>query len=294
MLLSRFRVNAARVLIWSSVLVAIGGPADALGSDTPSGGSWLPATSTGAPTGGASPAGGAPTTGGAPPSVGQPATPPPGSKTAGRWLSGFTISEYWPAPESWFTGRLVSAPGLPGKHRIDWLYSGEGISMNGEGVGLDGRMYHVAALGSDGWVTAAGKLTNPAKGWSGGPPYWRAGNFWRNQWEGVTFPLQAGGWSAGVGRGYVSLAGASFAPGPSLRLRPYQSIAVDPRVIPFGSLVYLPAYRGDGHAGWFVAQDTGGAILGHRIDVFRTPPATAGTGGQYLVGQHVFVVKPGS
>jgi 3D (Asp-Asp-Asp) domain-containing protein len=290
MRLSRFRVNAARVLVWSSLLVAIGGPADAVASGTASGGAGLPATSTGAPTGGGAPAGGTPAGG----SASQPTPPPLGAKTQGRWLSGFTISEYWPAPESWFSGQLVSAPGLPGKHRIDWLYSAEGISMNGEGIGLDGRMYHVVALGSGGWVTADGKATDPAKGWSGGPPYWRAGNFWLSPLGAVTFPLQAGGWSAGVGRSYVSLTGATFAPGPSLPLRPYQSIAVDPRVIPFGSLVYIPAYRDDGHSGWFVAQDTGGAILGHRIDVFRTPPAKAGTGGQYLVAERVFVVKPGS
>lgn len=166
--------------------------------------------------------------------------------------------------------------------------------MNGEGIGLDGRMYHVASLGSGGWVTAAGKPTNAAAGWNGGAPYWRSGGFWRNQSGGVTFPLQAGGWSAGVGRSYVPLSGVSFAPGPSLPLRPYQSIAVDPRVIPFGSLVYIPAYRDDGHGGWFVAQDTGGAIVGHRIDVYRTPPPTPGTGGQYLVAQRVFVVKAGS
>jgi 3D (Asp-Asp-Asp) domain-containing protein len=85
-----------------------------------------------------------------------------------------------------------------------------------------------------------------------------------------------------------------FAPGPSLPLHAYQSIAVDPRVIPLGSRVYIPAYRGDGHGGWFVAQDTGGAIRGRRIDVYRMPPATPTSGGRYLAGQRVFVVRPSS
>ena len=79
-----------------------------------------------------------------------------------------------------------------------------------------------------------------------------------------------------------------------MALSPYQSIAVDPGVIPLGSRVYIPAYKHDGHGGWFVAQDTGGAIVGHRIDVYRSPPASAGDPGQYLVGQQAFVIKPGS
>lgn len=257
------------------VAAALGGPAGALASSTP------PAQS----------GGGAFT----PPSLEAPVTPPPpGSHTRGVWLSRVAITEYWAVPESWFTGALVSAPGLPGRHRVDWLYSAEGISMDGEGIGLDGELYHVSQLGAGGWVTAAGKPTNPLRGWSGGSPFWRSGGYWRNAFGGVTFPLAAGGWSAGPGRRYVPLKGASFAPGPSLPLHPYQSIAVDPRVIPLGSRVYIPAYRGDGHGGWFVAADTGGAIRGHRIDVYRTPPAAAATGGQYLAGQRIFVVRPPS
>ncbi len=60
-------------------------------------------------------------------------------------------------------------------------------------------------------------------------------------------------------------------PGSPLPLHFYQSIAVDPSVIPLGSRVYVPAYRNDGYGGWFLAQDTGGAIGGRHIDVYRTP-----------------------
>jgi 3D (Asp-Asp-Asp) domain-containing protein len=216
---------------------------------------------------------------------------PPGKHARGTWLHEVTITEYWPAPERWFIGRQVRAPGLRGKHRIDWLYSANGVSMEGEGLGLDGRMYHIDGLGDGGWVTRDGTPTSSSDGWAAGPPFWRAGAYWRNRGGGVTFPLAAGGWYAGQGRRYVPLPGVSFATGASLPLRLYRSIAVDPAVIPLGSRVYIPAYRHDGYGGWFVAQDTGGAITGHHVDVYRTPPASPSDGGQYLTGERVFVVK---
>jgi 3D (Asp-Asp-Asp) domain-containing protein len=216
---------------------------------------------------------------------------PPSKRDRGRWLSSVTITEYWPAPESWFVGQPVTAPGLPGKHRIDWLYSAMGVSMEGQGLGLDGRTYHIDSLGSGGWVTLSGVPTSPSDGWAGGAPYWRAGGYWRTRSGAVTFPLQQGGWSAGRGRKYVPLPGVRFAPGAALALSFYQSIAVDPSVIPLGSRVYIPAYKGDGYGGWFVAQDTGGAINGNRVDVYRTPPASANDSGRYRTGQRIYVIK---
>jgi hypothetical protein len=209
-------------------------------------------------------------------------------------MPGVTTTEYWPAPESWFRGRLVTAPGLPGRHRIDWLYSASGLSMQGQGMGLDGRMFHIAAMGSGGWVTAAGAATSPANGWRAGAPYWRAGGYWRTRRGAVTYPLAGGGWSAGRGRRYVPLPGVSFAAGPALPLHYYQSIAVDPRLIPLGSRVFIPGYRHDGTGGWFVAQDTGGAITGRRIDVYRPPPVSSSDPGRMLSGQRVYVIKPRS
>ncbi len=234
---------------------------------------------------------------------------PPSRHAPGRWLAGTTVTEYWPAPEAWFSGAMVNAPGLAGPHRIDWLYSASGVSMEGEGLGLDGRRYHIDALGDGGWVTLGGRATSPFDGWAAGSPFWRAGGYWRNRAGAVTYPLAAGGWSAGPGRRYVPLPGVSFAPGPSLPLRFLRSLAVDPRVIPLGSLVYIPAYRSDGFGGWFVAQDTGGAIRGRHVDVYRSPPARpparpaaqppaqpAGPAdsGRYLSGQRIYVIKPGS
>jgi 3D (Asp-Asp-Asp) domain-containing protein len=220
--------------------------------------------------------------------------PPPSRRDKGRWVKSVTITEYWPSPESWFAGRKVFAPGLLGLHRIDWLYSANGISMQGEGIGLDGRMYHIASLGSGGWVTSAGRDTSPADGWASGSPFWRAGAYWADRTGAVTFPLATGGWSSGPGRRYVELPGVTFAPGPSLPLHDDQSLAVDPKVIPLGSRVYVPAYRHDGHGGWFIAQDTGGAISGHHIDVFRHPPASSSDPGRLLTGARIYVIRPRS
>ena len=90
----------------------------------------------------------------------------------------------------------------------------------------------------------------------------------------------------------MPLQDVSFAAGAAPQLRYYQSIAVDPGVIPLGSRIYVPAYRNDGHGGWFIAQDTGGAINGRHIDVYRPPPPTADSAARYLVGQRIYVIKP--
>ena len=50
----------------------------------------------------------------------------------------------------------------------------------------------------------------------------------------------------------------------STMIKPYWGvIAVDPSVIPYGSLVYIPCFDK-----YFVAEDCGGGIIGKRIDIF--------------------------
>ncbi len=62
------------------------------------------------------------------------------------------------------------------------------------------------------------------------------------------------------------------------QLVPYRTIAVDPSVIPYGTILFIPDAvgsrillpNGDSieHDGYFFAGDTGGAIKGNHIDVF--------------------------
>ncbi|HEX3317659.1 MAG TPA: 3D domain-containing protein [Solirubrobacteraceae bacterium] len=204
-----------------------------------------------------------------------------------RWLTKVTITEYYPVPESWFVGQKVTAPGLPGQHRIDWLYSARGVSMEGDGLDLDGNPVHIADVGSGGWVDQHGNETTAG---GGGDPFWRAGAYWKTPDGWVTFPLDAGGWFHGVGASFITPPNATFAPGESRPLTPYKSIAVDPDLIPMGSKVYVPQYKD--HGGWFKAADTGGAIQGRHVDVFRTPPASIDETGNLFTGARIYVVPP--
>jgi 3D (Asp-Asp-Asp) domain-containing protein len=227
----------------------------------------------------------------------QPAPPAEddgGDKSAtGRWLTGVSITEYYAVPESWFIGRKVAAPGLPAKHRVDWLYSARGVSMEGDGIGLDGQRYHIENVGSEGWVNRLGKPTTSANGWAAGPPFWRRGGYWRARGGGITFPLDAGGWLRGAGKKVRAPRGISFASGPSRDLEPWRSVAVDPTVIPLGSQVYVPSHAKQG-GGWMTAADVGGAVKGRHIDVYRPAPETPGAHGQSLTGQRIYVVPPGA
>jgi hypothetical protein len=211
-----------------------------------------------------------------------------------RWLGSVTVTEYYPVPEAWFVGKPVSAPGLSDKHRIDWLYSATGVSMQGTGIDLHGELVHIDALGSGGWVTDRGRPSIPGRGgWAGGPPYWRAGAYWLTRSHRVTFPLDGGGWSNGRGCRYIPLLDVRFAAGPAKALRYYRSIAVDPDLIPLGSLIYIDVYRRSAGHGWFRAEDVGGAIIGRHVDVYRSPPKRADISANHFEGLRIYVIPPG-
>jgi hypothetical protein len=213
-----------------------------------------------------------------------------------RWLSGVLITEYFPAPERWFGGRLVRVGGLAGRHRVDWLYSARGLAMQGEGIGRDGRLYRFAGPYSLTWRNGRGAPTYPcsrAPGfWSNGRPAW-IGPTWLNRRGQVTYPLGVGGWSNGSpARVERPPAAAQFTAGASLPLSYWHDVAVDPRLIPRGSSVFVPAYCHTPSHGWFTAADTGGAIIGPHIDIFRAPPHKPWD-STVLRRQKIFVVPPG-
>lgn len=90
-----------------------------------------------------------------------------------------------------------------------------------------------------------------------------------------------------VGRTRYKVARGAFGDGVrQYILQPFRTIAVDPDVISYGSIIYIPEARGleftlpsgqkRTHDGYFFAGDTGGLIHGNHIDVFlgiatRTP-----------------------
>lgn len=48
----------------------------------------------------------------------------------------------------------------------------------------------------------------------------------------------------------------------------YYTIAADPNVLNLGTVVYIPELKDMPNNGFFVVEDTGGKILGNRIDIY--------------------------
>ena len=85
-------------------------------------------------------------------------------------------------------------------------------------------------------------------------------------------------------------------------LQPFRTVAVDPKVVKLGSLLYVPLLEGRTmpgrepwggyvHDGCVVADDTGGHISGNRIDLFVGRKAyflgISGSGGSHAWARHV-------
>lgn len=86
-------------------------------------------------------------------------------------------------------------------------------------------------------------------------------------------------WAIALGRTRWSEVNAPFGLGvKGFKLVPFRTIAVDPTVVPIGSVLYIEAAKGvkfvnakgseEIHDGFFFAADVGGAIKGNHIDVF--------------------------
>lgn len=198
-----------------------------------------------------------------------PPPPPPAVQPLRRprWIEDTLVTQYWPAPERWFTGALVRAQGILGRHRADWLFGARGLPMQGEGTATDGRVYHFAGPYGSGWVNRRGGLTRPC--------------------------VAPGAWTNGRPARLAHPAQARFAPGHSRTLVYWKSVAVDPRVIPLGSRIFMRALCATPARGWVVARDTGGAIGGAHVDVYRPVPERI-TGGAVLRRQAMLVIPPGT
>jgi len=214
--------------------------------------------------------------------------------TRPTWLGQTLVTEYWPAPERWFRGRRVQAPGIAGVHAVDWLYGAHGLPMEGEGLAHGNRVVHFAGPYDAGWVNRLGGATQPCRApgfWTNGRPFWLSSG-WRSSAGRVTWPLAAGGWSNGRGVRFIPPR-VQFAFGHSRTLAYWKSAAVDPKVIPFGSRIFLADLCATPAHGWLEARDTGGAIGGHHIDVYRPPPARLAH-GLNLRDRSIFVLPPGT
>jgi len=190
--------------------------------------------------------------------------------SAATSLGTFQVTYYWFAAESGFVGQTITAPGIAGAYREDFLYSARGVPMEGTGTAISTAHIHYAGTNGGFWVNKAGRKTVPGvHGWSNGAPFWRDGG-WRNAQGGVTYRRADGSWVNGA-----PPAGAKklpyhdvFGPGAGTDVTEWLSIATDVRVIPRGTRVYVPALAGSPAHGCFRADDTGGAIIGKHIDVF--------------------------
>lgn len=90
--------------------------------------------------------------------------------------------------------------------------------------------------------------------------------------------VSASAYTAGCnGCSGITSTGINLKKNPGLKV-----IAVDPRVIPLGSKVYVEGY------GYAIAGDTGGAIKGNKIDVFISTKSAALKWGRKTVKIKVF------
>ena len=83
---------------------------------------------------------------------------------------------------------------------------------------------------------------------------------------------------------YDPTAGSKTAMGTRARVG---AVAVDPRVIPLGSKLYIESMDGFASYGYATAEDTGGAIKGNRIDLFYSTSSQARNFGRRNVKVYV-------
>lgn len=200
------------------------------------------------------------------------------------WVGGFKTTVYYPTPEHWFAGPYQRFRGIHGPKRAAWLLSAHGVAMQGDGWSMrptgPGTRRVNYVTGTAGWLNARGERTSPGGpyGWSNGAPAWLSCG-WQNRRGEWTFPrnyLAKGQrmiWARGRPARWAGCDDVVFQAGVGRRLRFWNSVAVDPNLFPMHrTWFYIPAFRGTRCGGWFRADDTGGAISGRHLDIYRPPP----------------------
>lgn len=67
------------------------------------------------------------------------------------------------------------------------------------------------------------------------------------------------------------------------------TVACDPRYYPMGTIFYIPYFANRPNGGWFIAQDTGGAIKGNKLDVFMGSISECNSFGRRNLEVYVYV-----
>ena len=170
--------------------------------------------------------------GGVAPTAAHPprAPAPPSKHDRGKWLSGITITEYWPAPESWFVGRLVerARPDRQAPDRLAVLGDGRldgGSGTRARRADVPHRFARRRRLGD----ASAGRPTSPSDGWASGRAVLAGRRLLADPQRRGHVPAcsRAAGRQA-AGAATFRCAASRSRPAVRSRLRFYQSIAVDP------------------------------------------------------------------
>lgn len=83
--------------------------------------------------------------------------------------------------------------------------------------------------------------------------------------------------------------GGNTATASGARARANYTIATDPRYYPMGTIIYIPYFANCPNGGWFISQDTGGAIKGNKIDVFMSTYSECTTFGRRNLECYVYL-----
>jgi len=201
------------------------------------------------------------------PEVAKPGPPRPEDTL--KAIADVEITAYNLALESELEGdgtEVENPNGIEGVFYAHFLYSARGLPMQGSGRSRDGRVVqYLSSISDVHWLNKNGETTGPqgaGQPWSAGPPVkiHPPENAHFSVLDKEKYPYGEGA------RGAIT---PLFPETPGEKLpSKIPSIAVDPEVIEYRSIVYIESLKEGPSYGYFQALDTGSAIKGNHIDVF--------------------------